>query len=243
MKTTLLQRAALFLTIATLISSVAFAGVDVRSRVVKETSGFRDVSLTARVIRANHDELREIGKDFQKSYDIKKTKIQFKAPDKMRMEGKVGLIGVTIIINGNQKVYKIPALHIAKREDITGAPHQRQSDLDLGILSGSLWHDYVVYSAVEENGSYKIVFARSNALKKKIELWADCETLKLQKVEKLEENGKLRAKYVYSNHKQIDGIWVPTKIEVFNGEGKFAAETGYENVKINSGIPNSVFNL
>jgi outer membrane lipoprotein-sorting protein len=242
MKMKSIQRGVFLFVIVLLVAASAVAGTDVRSMVRNATSRFKDVSMTCRVIRADREELRKIGKDFQNSYDIKTSKVEFKAPDKMKMEGKVGFVDVIILINGDRKAYLVPSMHIAKRENIKGKPHQRQTELDLGILTGSLWHDYIVSSAVPSGMSYKIVYARSNAPHKKIILWADRQTLKLQKMDKFSDDGRLKARYVYSDHKKIGGIWVPTKIDVYNEDGKLSAETGYDNIKVNSGLSDSIFN-
>lgn len=231
----------------TVIALFAFAlspaKADVRAVVHAATKGFKDVSMTCRVIRANHDELQRIGKDFEKSYEIKTSRIEYKAPDKMKMEGKLGLVTVTMIINGDQKAFIVPSIHYTKRENIKGKPHQRQTELDLGVLTASLWRDYIVSSSVRDGSFYKIVYARSNSPHKKMILWADCKSLCLTRVDKLDDDGKLKSKYIYSGHKKLGGIWVPTKIDIFSSQGKLAAETGYDSIKVNSGIADSTFKL
>jgi hypothetical protein len=90
---------------------------DVRGQVKAATKGLKDITLTAKVVYGNKKELSKIGKDFPKSYDFKTTTVKYKAPDKMKVEGKLGMVGVTIIINGCFKAYRVPALHISKKED------------------------------------------------------------------------------------------------------------------------------
>jgi outer membrane lipoprotein-sorting protein len=42
---------------------------------------------------------------------------------------------------------------------------------------------------------------------------------------------------------QVAGVWVPTRIEVYNGEGRLAAVTQYKQVKVNTGLSESLFRI
>jgi len=228
--------------------SSSAARADVKSAISQATRGFRDVTLTCKVLYANHAELKKIGKDFNKSYEFKSTTVRFKSPDKMKMEGKLGLIKAVVVINGDRKATILPAIHYSKKENIRDKPHKRQTDIDIGIVTGSLWQDYTVTSAVEERGAngpvYKITFVRENSHEKKHICWVDAKALKLLKVEKYESDGSLKSRYIYSKHSLIDGdIWVPGRIDVYNQDGKLAGTTTYENISINTGIPDSVFKI
>lgn len=229
--------------------SVAMAATqaDVRAQIREATKGFKDITLTCKVLYTNHAELRKIGKDFPKSYEFKTTVVRYKSPDKMKMEGKLGLVQVAVIINGNMKAIKVPSLHITKREDISKEPHKRQGDLDIGILTDQLWSDFIVLSVASENTSegefYRITFVRSNARNKKLVLWTEPKTWKLIKLEKYEDDGTLKSRYIYSNHKYVGGVWVPGHIDVYNKDGKLAASTMYTDIRVNTGIPDSEFKI
>ncbi len=218
---------------------------DVREQIRQATQAFKDITLTCRVLYANVAELKKIGKDFPNSYEFKTTTISYKAPDKMRMEGKLGMVTVAIIINGNTKSIKAAGLHISKKENIAKQPHKRQGDLDIGILTDQLWQDYIVTNVEAEKGQsgqlYKITFVRSNAKDKKLVLWTEPKTWKLLKLEKYEDDGTLKSRYIYSSHRRYGPIWVPGHIDVYNRDGKLAGSTMYENIKVNSGIPDSIF--
>lgn len=218
---------------------------DVRERVREANGEFRDVVLTARVIQANTRELQKIGRDFSKGYDIKTTTIYYKMPNRMRIEGKVGFAQVVMLINGDTKAFKIPTWHFSNTENIKGKPHKRQTELDLGILTTSLWDDYIVTATDVEHSTkgdlLKIVFVRSNARDKNIAIWADAKTMKMEKMEKYESDGSLKARYIYSDHKESNGIWVPGRIDVYNKDLKLAASTAYGNIHVNGGIADSHF--
>ncbi|MDH7481345.1 MAG: outer membrane lipoprotein-sorting protein [Armatimonadota bacterium] len=243
------MRSALKLLVLTiLLSLLATFGrtdPDIRAQVRQATQAFKDITLTCRVLYANVPELKKIGKDFPNSYEFKSTTIKYKAPDKMKIEGKLGLVTVAIVINGDIKSIRAPGLHISKKENIARQPHKRQGDLDIGIFTDQLWQDYVVTNVETEEGQngklYKIAFVRSNSKNKKLVLWAEPKTWKLLKLEKYEDDGTLKSRYIYSNHRRYGPIWVPGHIDVYNRDGKLAGSTMYENIKVNSGIPDSEF--
>jgi len=219
---------------------------ELRAKVGQATHGFKDVTLTCKVGYANHKELSKIGKDFPKTYEFKSTTVWYKAPDKMKIEGKLGMVRVAIIMNDDKKAIQIPSIHYSKTEDISSDPHKRQTDLDIGIVTESLWQDYSVVDVETEKNSdpvYKITFVRDNARSKKHVAWVDANTLKLLKVEKYEGNGKLKSRFLYSGHTSVNGVWVPTRIEVFSPDGKLAGTTTYEGIKVNTNLADSIFKL
>ncbi len=225
-------------------SFAALSENEIRSRIKQGTSCFDDITLESRIVTSNMKELRKIGKDFANSYEFKTVTIRYKNPYKMRADSKLGMVGFSMIIDGNEKGFRIPIRGWVK-ENIREDPHKRQTEFDLGIITDSLWRDYVVQDARVENSGddamYKIVFAWSNSLKKKRICWVDADDLKLLKLQTFESDGRPIATYVYSNHKRVSGIWVPSRIDVYSRDKKLAGTTLYEKVKINTGIPDSAF--
>lgn len=231
----------------TLCIAVSASAADLRARIKQATGDLKDISLTCKVLQANQNELKKIGKDFGRSYEFKSTLIRYKAPDKMKMESKLGMVKLEVIINGDRKVTIIPPVHYRKKEDISDQPHKRQTDLDIGVITDSLWRDYTVIDIdAEKDGDDpidRITFRRENSAKK-LACWVDDKTLKLLKVEKYESDGRLISRDIYSGHSLINGIvWVPGKVQVYNCDGKLAGTTAYENIKVNTGIPDSVFDF
>lgn len=222
----------------------AAAQADVRSRIREGTCCFKDVSLTSRVTRVDLRELRKIGSDFARGYEIKSTTIRYKSPDKMRADGAIGLLKMSMIISGDRKGFRFPIRGWVKR-NIKDAPHQRQTDLDLGIITESLWRDYIVLDAKTEDDSgkatFRITFAWSNSRNKKHVCWVDVGTLKLVKRQRFEKDGSVIATYIYSEHKRVGDIWVPRRIDVYSGGGKLAGTTVCESIRVNTGIPDSEF--
>lgn len=242
-----LVRRALCLVVILSVGLGVSIAADIRGDIRNATKSFKDISLNGKVVYGNKKELQKIGSDFPKSYDAKNTTVRYKAPDKMRVDGKVGLVGISIIMNGKYKLYRVPSLHIGKKQDCSNEPHQLQGDLDIGIVSDQLWRDYIVTDAdvvhVSGDTLYKLTFVRSNAKDKDIVCYVEPKTAKLLKLEKLESDGKLKCRYIYSKHKHVEGIWVPTRIDVYNRDNKLAGATEYSNIKVNAGIPDSVFKI
>lgn len=240
----------LTLTIAALIVALTMlAGfcADIRGAIREATKGFKDITLTAKVVHGNQKELAKIGKDFARSYEVETTTIKYKAPDKMRVAGKLGMVGFAVVRNGNWKAYIVPALRIHKKEDCTKEPHQLQGDLDVGIVTEELWRDFVVQDAHVEKSSggdlYKITFVRMNSKEKHLTCWVEAKGCKLLKLDKYESDGSMKSRCVFSKHKQVGGVWVPLRIDVYNEDNKLAGTTEYSNIKVNSGIPDSEFKL
>lgn len=233
-------------TILAVLPSVAHA--DLRASVREATRNFKDITLVCRVTYANVPELKKIGKDFTRTYEFKTTFVRYKAPDKFKIEGKLGMVKAEVVINGDRKATIIPAVHYTKKENIASEPHKRQTDLDIGILSDSLWQDYIVLDTDTETTPsgqvHKIVFVRSNARDEKMICWAEARTYKLLKLEKHNSDGSLKCRFIYSKHSLVDGIiWVPGRVDVYNRDGKLAGTTVYENIRLNTGIPDAEFRI
>jgi outer membrane lipoprotein-sorting protein len=232
-----------------LLSNASYtAGEDIKTKAASAVKGLKDLTLTCIVTYSNPKELKKISKDFSKRYEFKKSTIKYKSPDMFKMEGSLGLIKGRIVFNGDRKALVIPGIGVNKKDDLKKDPHKRQSDLDIGIFSDSLWKHYIVKNAETVPGAngaeYKITFVRSNAKSKNITCWVTSDTMKLRKLEKYESDGSMKSRFIYTDHKKINNsIWIPMKINIYNGNGKLAASTEYKDVKINTGISNSEFKL
>ena len=232
---------------AALLTGAAPVRADVRAEIREATGGFRDITLTGKVTYANVKELKKIGKDFPKSYEIKDTLIRFKSPDKMRVEGKLGMLRVIMIINSDKKAFFVPSLKYSDKEDITGKPHKKQGELDIGIITESLWAEYVVAGADQDDSSgssvHRIRFTRTNSPNENMLVWLDGRDFRLLKLEKYDRGNVLRSRTIYLNHQRHEGIWVPAKINLYNSDGKLAATSVYRGVRVNKGLADSLFRI
>lgn len=204
----------------------------------------RDLRATVRQQTANQRELEKINKDFANSYRIKQMTARYKEPSKMRLESKVGVVNVVYIINGNYK--HVSAGPIKNTDDISNAPGKRQSLMDFGILTPSfmklvnakfLRYDYeggVRYPVFE------LTWAHSDTSKHIV--WMDGKTRTVVKRQWYNQQGKLMATFYYKEPKEVaPGVWVPTRVEVYNAEGKLGGVTTYVELHVNEGLPDSLF--
>ncbi len=205
----------------------------------------RDLRATVRQQTANQRELEKINKDFANSYRIKQMTARYKEPSKMRLESKVGVVNVVYIINGNYK--HVSAGPIKNTDDISNAPGKRQSLMDFGILTPSFMKlvnaKFLRYD--HEGGVrypvFELTWANSDDTSKHI-VWMDGKTRTVVKRQWYNQEGKLMAIFYYKEPKEVArGIWVPTRVEVYNAQGKLGGVTTYVDLHVNEGLPDSLF--
>lgn len=205
----------------------------------------RDLRGTVRQQTANQRELEKINKDFANSYRIKQMTARYKEPSMMRLESKVGVVSVVYIINGNRK--HVSAGPIKTTDDISNAPGKRQSLMDFGILTPSFMRlvnaKFLRYD--HEGGVrypvFELTWANSDDTSKHI-VWMDGKTRTIVKRQWYNQLGKLMAIFYYKNPVEVaPGVWVPTRVEVYNSEGKLGGVTTYTDLRVNEGLPDALF--
>jgi len=204
-----------------------------------------DLRATVKQQTANQRELEKINRDFANSYRIKQMTARYKEPSKMRLESKVGVVNVVYIINGNRK--HVSAGPIKTTDDISNAPGKRQSLMDFGILTPGFMKlvnaKFLRYDH-ESGGRYpvfELTWANSDDTSKHI-VWMDGKTRTVVKRQWYNQEGKLMAIFYYKNPVEAaPGIWIPTRVEVYNAEGKLGGVTTYVDLHVNEGLPDSLF--
>lgn len=245
-------RRTLFLFTAVSVLAVAGAhallaqttAADVRRQIRAATANFKDLTLDTRIDHANQRELAVIGKDFGKAYEFKNSKLWFKMPDMVKMQAKAGFVNVTYIITGDTK--RIQAGVIRKTDDIKEEPHKKQTALDLGIATETIWDEFQVayHRADTFNGRPCHVLALNYPASpdKKEYVWIDARDFRIWQRERREADGSLRVRFVYSKHREFRNvIWVPGEVRVFNGNLKHAGTSVYTNIRVNTGLSNDIF--
>jgi len=138
----------------------------------------------------------------------------------------------------------VPSLHVSKKDSFADDPQKRQTPLDVGVLSDAIWQEYEVEYEGEKTADgvkqYVLFLKRKNSLRTQ-RLWIEAGTMRLLKREKYENNGRIKVRFEYVGLRQVDGIWVPGKIEAYSSSGKLAGVTEYRNVKVNAPIEDSAF--
>jgi outer membrane lipoprotein-sorting protein len=218
---------------------------DLRARISQATSGFKDMKATLVVVQSNRRELEKMGKIFAETYQFKKASVSFKSPDMLKMNGELGQMRVEFITTTKERLVRIPTIRFKKRTDISDDPGSRMTSLEVGIVSPSLWDIYTVTLARTEksdSGVKVYVMKLQTPGSKKCQLiWVDGGTLKLLRRDRILDDGSLKVKVVYSQHKQFCNAWVPAHAEVLNDAGKVAAVTETSGIVVNGGVDNKEF--
>lgn len=210
-----------------------------------------DLSFTARVVSAKQAELKKINEDFSMSYRFKYSNVWLKEPLMLRMETVVDDTKVFYIVNGTKRLVTVPRTGLRQREDLSKAPGKRQTPLDFGILTPSLFRGFFTakYVRTETRGDLKgcLVFDMTYVPglddTTRHRVWVDAEKGVTPKREWYSQNGGyLVATMFYSDVKAIGGVFIPQKVTVNNAEGKFAGSTAYQGVKVNTGLESTLFN-
>jgi len=209
----------------------------------KQTAAFKDLRLDVEITQQDQKELATISDDFGKAYEFKRAKLVFRSPDSLKVSAKAGIVNVSYIVSGNTKIVR--AGFINKKTDISKSPHKKQIAIDAGILDETFFEHYTVQDCRKETldgrSVYKITAVRSNAPDKPDYTWVDAGDLRLLKREKREADGSLKARYVYTKHMLVGGIWVPGEMRVYGRNEKLAGTSVYTNARVNTGVEDKEF--
>lgn len=234
-----------------LLAAVALAPADPSITSYVQTR-LEDLSFTAKVLNAKQAELKKINQDFSVSYRFSSSKVWMKEPLMLRMESTVEDTQIFYIVNGSRRLVSVPRTGLRQREDLSRAPGKRQTPLDFGLLTPSLFRNFFTakYVRTETRGELKgclvfdLTYVPSMDDTSRHRVWVDPSRRITPKREWYSQNGGyLVATFAYTDVKTLDGVNVPTKVTVSNADGKVAGSTGYRDLKANSGLPESLFKV
>ncbi|MGV3617131.1 MAG: outer membrane lipoprotein-sorting protein [Fimbriimonas sp.] len=205
-----------------------------------------DATFRARVVKADQRELLKINKDFGQSYRFETTTIKFKEPLKVRLEASVEDTNVLYIIDGATQIIKIPRIKVNQRVDLSKSPGRRQTTLDFGILTPALFNGLFVAKFVRNDRAtgdvvFDLTYQASLDDTSRHRIWIDSDKKIVTKREWYNQHGRQLATFVYENPQQESGVWVPSKLTVRNTDNKVAGITSYTDIKINTGLNDSIF--
>lgn len=209
--------------------------------------GIKDFTLNARAAKANERELIKISKDFAMAYRALSSValVRFKEPSKFRIESTIKKTKVLHIVNGNRRMHKIAGVKL--EEDIRDAPGKRQTSLDFGFISPSLLKlGDARFVREDRNGNYVFDFTwkkvGSEQDTSRHRLWIDPKTKIIERREWYNQEGRMMATFHYKEPVRITGdVFLPTVVQVYNVENKFAGETRQSDFKVNTGLEDSLF--
>jgi outer membrane lipoprotein-sorting protein len=236
----------LFMALALVACVSARAGAEETLDRYAQTS-LQDLSATAVIVQKSEAALKQISEDFGKGYRATRSALKLKEPGKVRVEGKYGLFSVVYVINGDRKLTSVPTLHIRKVKDISKRPGERQTSLDIGVITPSLLpqlnSQFVRY---ETRGGKRLavfdLWFKAEPGGRKHTVWIEPTTRTIVEHQVFHRKGGLKMRYLLQNPaRYAGGIWLPTRVELFNAAGQLAAVTRYESVQVNGGLSESLF--
>jgi outer membrane lipoprotein-sorting protein len=222
------------------------AGEPTTSDIVQR--GLHDMSFTAYNVKGDQSELAKINKDFAESFRFSSVKIWAKEPFKLRLESRVKDTDVLYVLNGTTRIYSIPRIKMHQREDLSRGPGKRQTWLDFGLLTSSLLQDlfdakFVRVDRATHDYVFDLSYGSDYRDTSRHRIWVDPERKYITKREWFNQKGVQLATFFYEDPKEVDGIWVPTKVTVKNVDNVVAGVTEYGKIKVNSGLSESLFDV
>ncbi len=208
-----------------------------------------DVEATIHVTKFEATEAEKIGQDFKRTYALRNVTLQYKQPNKLRIDGRSAIFGSAILIlNGATRFYSVPKLRIHKLEDLENSPGKRQSMLEYsGVISPDTLQ-YMKGSFVREekvDGQPALVYNLNYSGMEggsHYRLWVDPRTHITVKREWFDATNNLRATFFYLDPLEISpGIWLPTRLDVKNAGGITAVSSAYSDFKVNQGLTDNLF--
>jgi outer membrane lipoprotein-sorting protein len=229
----------------TSVLAVGYADPSIESLCQKD---LQDATFVAVKVKAVQRELQKINDDFGTSYKFDQIRFQYKEPLKLRLEATVEDTSAIYIIDGARQIIKIPRLRINSKQDLSRSPGRRQTPLDFGVLTPSLFTDLFVARFVRtdrETGDYVFDITYNPKLDdtSRNRIWVDKARGIVNKREWYNQSGRQLATFIYEAPKEVGGVWVPTKMTVKNVDNQVAGITRYDSVKVNTGLPDSLFEL
>lgn len=212
--------------------------------------GLKDLTAELEVVSKNDAELRKIGKGYADAYSVQKKNFWYKEPGKVRFEGKKGLITFRMITNGDRKMTQMSFPPIKDVDDLKKDPGKADAISDIGILTPD-WlpdHDYVWNRTEKKDGRTLEVFQYWDKRdpRYKHTIWIDPATKTIAEHiahHRAKRLAGFKKRFVFSKVQQISGVWVPTEVTIYSPSNKAAGTMRYDSIKINTGIPDSLFKI
>jgi outer membrane lipoprotein-sorting protein len=208
----------------------------------------RVTDLQVQVVRTEvrSDELKKMGGKVTPVLDFSQLRIQYRAPDKLRVEGKRGILPVVVIENGDVKTFRT-ALGIRSTRNVRGQPAKKQGGLELGLLSDTLWDDYNV--VLVGPGTADGIDCHILELTPKVDprpgtirLWVDQKSFRVVQRDRYNRQGKLKHRCLFRQPLSTPvGVWLSRRAEFYNAEARFVGAVELRDVRVNQGIADSAF--
>lgn len=242
----ILRRLAILAIITVFLVSIAHAETigGLQKRLAAACASVKDLKGRMTVNPANKNEAGEISKGILEFLDhgFREVTVAYKRPDKFRAQGKAKGVEVTYVLNGNKKQITAPSLMLKKTDDLSRDLAKKQTTLDLGFASDSMWRDNNIKLISQSKGVAVLQLVPKGTDDKRKELvWIETKTLKVKKRERYKGDGQLKARHIYTEHKMIGKVPVATLVKVYSSDGGYAGSVTISNLQANTGLPDSLF--
>lgn len=204
-----------------------------------------DATIVAKIVKANQSELKKINDDFGTSYRFETTTIYLKEPFKLRAEAVVDDTSIRYIINGDTKKLFVRGRTLMT-DNLTRDPGKRQTPLDFGLLTPSLFNGlfqakFVRMDRASGNAVFDLTYVPSLKDKTRHRIWVDVDKKYVTKREWYNRRERQLATFYYEAPSNESGVWIPTRLTVKNVDDIVAGVTSYSNVKVNTGLNEKLF--
>lgn len=227
------------------VSTLGFQSENIRDHTQNK---LEDATFVARKVRGDQRELVKITNDFGASYRFDQIRFQYKEPLKLRLEATVDETSALYIINGPIQVIRVPRMRVSTRQNLTNAPGRRQSSLDFGVLTPSLFRELFEGKFVRRDRAtgdlvFDLTYQQRAEDSSRHRIWVDPERGITTRREWYNQYGRQLATFFYAKPTREDGVWFPTELTVRNADNKVAGITRYETFRINTGLSDSLFSV
>ena len=208
------------------------------------SANIKTLQASSEIVTENQDQLKTIDGDIALAYRLHRGSVVYEQPGKLRIDASIPhFISGYYIVNGNQKLTVAPFVH--KVQDTTGEPGKRQTLMDFGFIPPELLNDYNATFLRREAGllCFQIQPKQAGETQKDL-VWIDPKTHITTQRYNYGRDGKLTKILRYINPVQVaPGIWVPTRVELYNTQNKLAGATVYQNIRVNQPVSASLFKI
>lgn len=209
---------------------------------------FHDASFTAKVVQKDFKELEKINDDFGQGYRFDSTFVRIEEPFKLRLDANVEDTKMSYVVNGPTRLIRVPRLRVNTRQDLSKKPGSRQTAMDFGVLTPSLFATFLDATFVRVDRAtgdavFDLTYKPALRDKTRYRVWLDPKTHLIAKREWYHRKGRFVGTFYYDNPVNEGGAWMPTRLTVKNADDKVGGVTQYVGVRINQGIPDDVFAL
>jgi outer membrane lipoprotein-sorting protein len=229
------------------IASLTLAAAPAPSILDYVQRNLRDATFLASKVKGVQKELAKINNDFGTSYKFDRIRFQYKEPLMLRLEAELDDTRALYIINGEIQMFKVPRLRVNSKQDLSKSPGRRQTPLDFGVLTPSLFTSLFNATFVRmDRATGDAVFDLTYQYKddtSRHRIWVDREKGIVNRREWYNQPGRQLATFFYEKPQQVSGVWLPTQMTVKNTDDVVAGITKYEAVKVNTGLDDDLFSL